>query len=286
MISDSDQGENFELSVFSDVALTQQIGNTFSVAIEERTTVTIESQKSTALGPDELNLILTGNEPINGIGNFLDNSIIGNNGDNILDGREGRDLLEGKGGDDTYIVDNRKDKIVEGKGLGLDTVKSTVSSKLAVNVENLILLGDASIKGIGNNLNNILSGNSGKNKIKGKKGKDIIIGGLGRDVMAGGLGDDTFVFKSINDSGISRKTRDTITDFTVGDLIDISRIDANSSIAGDQTFVFIGPNEFTKAGQVRFDKGLLSVNTDGDLMANFQVKLKGVTELFVDSLVL
>ena len=37
---------------------------------------------------------------------------------------------------------------------------------------------------------------------------------------------------------------------------------------------FIDSNAFTDAGQVRFFKGLLSVNVDDELDADFQVKLK------------
>ena len=95
-----------------------------------------------------------------------------------------------------------------------------------------------------------------------------------------------FIFKQISDSGTTNKTRDKITDFKGGDVIDLLQIDANAFIAGDQAFEFIGAAEFNAAGQLRFADGLLSANTEGDLKVDFQVKLKGVTELFVDSLLL
>ena len=63
-------------------------------------------------------------------------------------------------------------------------------------------------------------------------------------------------------------------------------IDANLGLIGHQSFSFIDSDVFTDAGQVRFFKGLLSVNVDNELDADFQVKLKGVTEFFVESLVL
>src|SRR5690606_25546785 len=58
------------------------------------------------------NLILTGEDNINGTGNELNNSITGNQGHNILDGGKGVDKLIGGKGNDTYIVD----LIVKGKG--------------------------------------------------------------------------------------------------------------------------------------------------------------------------
>ena len=53
---------------------------------------------------------------------------------------------------------------------------------------------------------------------------------------------DTFIFTKLNDSGTDASTRDVITDFQGGgqDLIDLSAIDANGGLAGDQAFSFIG----------------------------------------------
>ena len=149
-----------------------------------------------------------------------------------------------------------------------------------------MLTGGEAIQGIGNSLNNVLVGNAANNKLRGKSGRDTLVGGLGKDSLAGGLDDDTFVFKSIADSGVTSRTRDRITDFQNGDRIDLSLIDANLGLIGHQSFSFVNSDAFTDAGQVRFFKGLLSVNVDDELDADFQVKLKGVTEFFVESLVL
>ena len=78
-----------------------------------------------------------------------------------------------------------------------------------------------------------------------------------------------------------------ITDFTADDTIDLSRIDADPNTTGDQAFVFIGSDRFSAIGQARFtSKGLLSLNTDDDLFADFQVKFKGVNDLPDNSLIL
>ena len=211
---------------------------------------------------------------------------LADNASNILVDRDGFDVLKGRGGDDFYVVKSASIDVVERFGKGIDTVLSSVAVKLSLNVENLVLTGSEAIQGIGNSLNNVLVGNAANNKLKGKSGRDTLVGGLGKDILAGGFDDDTFVFRSIADSGVTSRARDRITDFRVGDRIDLSLIDANLGLGGHQSFSFIGSDAFTDAGQIRFFKGLLSVNVDDELDADFQVKLKGVTEFFVESLVL
>ena len=63
---------------------------------------------------------------------------------------------------------------------------------------NLKLTGKKNIKGIGNNLDNQITGNKGKNLLKGLSGDDILIGGSGKDNLQGGAGDD------IIDGGIGK----------------------------------------------------------------------------------
>lgn len=135
------------------------------------------------------NLMLTGMDALNGTGNALDNAIIGNVTNNILDGAAGADMMVGGAGDDTYIVDNAADVVVENLNEGVDIVLSSVSHGLLTNVENLTLTGTDDINGTGNELDNALIGNSGNNRIDG---------GLGADAMAGGAGNDTYV---VDDAG-------------------------------------------------------------------------------------
>ena len=54
----------------------------------------------------------------------------------------------------------------------------------------------------------------------------------------------------------------------------------------NQTLEFIRTREFTYSGQVRFENRILKTNIFNDSSADFQVRLKGVTELFVDELTL
>ena len=46
-----------------------------------------------------------------------------------------RDLMRGGAGNDTYLVADATDRVVEAAGPGLDTILSTVSRTIAANVE-------------------------------------------------------------------------------------------------------------------------------------------------------
>jgi trimeric autotransporter adhesin len=139
------------------------------------------------------NLTLTGSRNINGTGNGLDNVIRGNAGNNVLDGALGADTMIGCEGDDIYIVDNTGDRITERLNRGTDTVMASISFALrdiSQNLDNLILTGSSDLDGIGNALDNVLTGNSGANRLNGA---------LGADTMIGGYGDDTYVIDSTGD---------------------------------------------------------------------------------------
>jgi len=90
----------------------------------------------------------------------------------------------GRAGNDTYVVDNTLDLVIEALNKGIDTVEAGITYTLGANVENLILTGTSSINGTGNILDNVLIGNSAAN---------ILSGGIGADVMTGGLSDDTYI---------------------------------------------------------------------------------------------
>jgi Ca2+-binding RTX toxin-like protein len=179
------------------------------------------------------------NEDINGQGNDSNNVIIGNRGDNTLSGKGGNDKLSGGAGDDTlsgdsgvdtliggegndiYVIDNTLDAVTENPNEGADLVRSSVTYTLTDNVENLTLIGAAAINGIGNTLNNVLTGNSTANLLDGGRGNDILSGasgndtlsgGLGNDLLTGGAGQDVFRFNSALVANI-----DKINDFVVAE---------------------------------------------------------------------
>lgn len=95
-------------------------------------------------------------------------------------------VLRGGAGDDTYVVSNGGQEIIEDLGGGIDTVLASVNHTLGKNVENLTLTGTGNISGTGNSAANILTGNSGNNVLNGGAGNDILVGGAGNDIFVVG----------------------------------------------------------------------------------------------------
>ncbi|MGF6226643.1 Ca2+-binding RTX toxin-like protein [Inquilinus ginsengisoli] len=224
---------------------------------------------------------LGGNDTLLGFGG--NDSLVGGEGADRLDGGTGADLMSGGDGNDTYVVDNAGDNVNEA-GTGIDLIVSSVTWSLLPDplVENLTLTGAGAISGFGNNLNNtiignladnvlsgglgndVLSGSGGDDDLLGGAGSDSLFGGTGVDVLTGGLGvdlliggadPDSFVFTSVADSPAA--TPDVIGDFVeVGDVdfIDLSAIDANTLVAGNQAFTFVGlafPNDPGELGFIQ-----------------------------------
>ena len=101
--------------------------------------------------------------------------------------------------------------------------------------------------------------------------------------MRGNLGADTFDFNAILESLVGT-SRDIIADFssTQLDKIDLSTIDANSTLVNDQAFAaaILTSGAFTAAGQLRLVGDILSGNTDNNFATSeFEIQLTGVTTL-------
>ena len=109
----------------------------------------------------------------------------------------------------------------------------------------------------------------------------MLIGGAGKDKLTGGVGADTFKFSSSADSTFWNM--DTITDFkhTQGDKIDLSAIDSNANLAGDQGFSLVNTFSADATGQLYFDAKthILYGSTDADSAPEFAITLNGVNTL-------
>jgi VCBS repeat-containing protein len=159
---------------------------------------------------------------------------VGDPGSDLLDGGTGDDSLEGGADDDTYLVDAAGDTVTELAGEGVDTVRSSVSYALGVNVENLTLtqladdFGQITAQaqmGTGNELDNVLIGNDGDNVLYGLAGNDMLDGGRGADTMAGGADDDTYVVDSAQDAvlesaGEGNDTVRSLVSYTLGNTLE------------------------------------------------------------------
>ena len=202
-----------------------------------------------------------------------DDTLNGAGGNDTLNGGTGADAMDGGEGDDRYFIDNAGDTVTDSSGL--DSIYTTVDHSLGADFERLHARSDAGL---------ILTGNGVDNVIVGRGGDDTITGGAGRDVMTGGAGGDTFVFQALSDS-VAGGARDLIKDFVAGvDTLDLSAIDADTGLADDQAFAFIGAGAFTgTAGELQAKafgaNTLVSGDVDGDGKGDFQILLSGSVAL-------
>src|SRR5262249_34097838 len=153
--------------------------------------------------------LLAGAGDISATGNALANMLTGNEGNNTLDGGLGADRMIGGLGDDTYILDNAKDIVIEAAKAGTDIVQSSVNYTLGTNIEDLLMVGAAAV-GIGNAVDNIISGDDAGDKLSGLAGNDTITGGAGSDMIDGGLGNDSLTGGAGNDTYVLSSPLDLV----------------------------------------------------------------------------
>ena len=184
-----------------------------------------------------------------------DLSLTGHGGANLLTGNSGNNTLAGAGGRDGLSG-----------GDGIDVV-------------------------FGGRQVDWLDGGAGTDFLLGGSGNDLLIGGDGRDWMSGGGGVDAFIFRSTAESGVGWTRRDMIFGFDTGrDQIDLSIVDANLWVNGDQAFRYIGGSGFSgqgasSAGEMRGHQSaagnfvLLEMDTNGDGAADMQLAVRGTSYL-------
>ncbi|QIK79129.1 calcium-binding protein [Sphingomonas piscis] len=132
---------------------------------------------------------------------------------------------------------------------------------------------EMSITMYGGNGNDMLVGSTANDVLYGEAGNDTLMGHLGNDELWGGSGADRFIITDF-------KNVSNIKDFEhSSDKIDVGSLDANSKIAGDQAFDFVGGGNFTGiAGQLRVvqtSSATYDVQGDvnGDGVADFLIHL-------------
>jgi Ca2+-binding RTX toxin-like protein len=227
----------------------------------------------------------------NVFGTNFNDSLTGNGANNVFSGLAGNDTLLGGAGNDTLNGGNGNDQLLanhnEGGilngGAGNDTLRAgNGSATLNGGTGNDYLNGGDS---------GVLNGGEGDDLLEaGIQLPSIMNGGAGADILRGSGGatsGGTYDFNAVNDSpaGVGR---DTIVNFFVreagyGEQIDLTDIDANSVLNGNQAFTWIGSNPFMAAGQLRYNTttGILQGSTDGDAAAEFEIQLLGAPALVV-----
>ena len=241
------------------------------------------------------------------IGNSAANVLTSGAGNDMLDGGGGGDRMIGGTGNDTYNVDSTGDRVIELVQGGTDTVLASVSHTLSDHVERLIYEGAGPATLRGNIRNNLIdasaatgvvniSGGDGVDQLKGGSagdtlfggrnadtlfgngGNDRIYGGPGGDKMLGGAGADSFIYDASSVDG----SQDRISGFShaEGDKIGLGSIDANTNVAGNQAFTFIGNSAFSgTAGELHLiidatGRFLAEGDVNGDAIADFAIQFQ------------
>ena len=242
-----------------------------------------------------------GSDGFNGQGG--DDKLYGNGGSDGLSGQDGADLLDGGAGDDRLVGGGQGDHLLGGDG-------------------NDLLIAAFGAQANDDKGHDVLDGGVGDDQLFGDAG-DTLIGGAGRDtlgldlsLMKSGInvnlaaaftgGSVTFasgIYGSTTIASVENYNYLILTDFAdvlqVGatadtifgfqpqqlDQIDLSLIDANTKVAGNQAFTFIGAAAFTAVGQLRVTSegsGFSKVtwvegDTNGDGVADMVIKLGPMT---------
>ena len=199
---------------------------------------------------------------------------------NVLDGGAGDDWLSGGAGNDKLIGGAGNDWASYADAISGVTVNLTFTWAQATGgagtdtltlIENLE--GSANADRLtGSTLANILVGGDGNDTLTGGGGADTLDGGLGRDMLYGGTGADVFVFRAVDESALSEP--DTIADFQLGDVIDLSTIDANgAAVDGDGSFSLSASRTSGMTGELVFMAGHLYGYVDADDTADLHIIL-------------
>ena len=203
---------------------------------------------------------------------------MGSAGNDLLFGGPLAGMLIGGAGNDLYVVTNAGDVVVEDVGGGSDAILAAVGYTLPALSEIEFLSAYTGATGI------VLTGNEFANVIVGGAGSDTVSGGGAADILFGGVGVDIFGFAALSDSTVAAP--DLLADFAAaaGEVIDLSLLDANTGLEGNQAFSFLGSGAFSGvAGQLRQEAAgsntMVLGDVNGDSVADFGIALNGVQTL-------
>lgn len=216
--------------------------------------------------------------------------IFGEDGDDMIQAGAGNDTAFGGAGNDLFIAEAGDGNDVyfgdeSDGGAGTDTLDMTgVSADITVHLgSGPLAKGYASSTDTGNDvLWGIENVNTGF-------GDDTITASNAVNVMDGGAGNDTFVFPTIQAAN-----GDRILGFEPGDKIDLSGIDANAGLTGNQTFTLASGGALTAVGQLAAsfevrdgtEVTVLRGNVSGDDNAEFEIEIEGHHDLTNQNLAL
>ena len=197
-----------------------------------------------------------------------DDTLSGNNGGDVLTGGLGNDKLNGGNGIDLVnYADVATGVTVDLRG---DAASDTDTARRGSETDTLTGIEGA----IGSSANDTFFGDNAANWFQGGGGKDTFTGGSGRDL---------YDYNLTSAAGLGT-SRDVITDFDhLVDDIDLAGIDADTGVAGNQAFRWVGAAALTGAGEVGYytadGNTIIRMSTDADVTAEGEIQLSGIRTL-------
>jgi Ca2+-binding RTX toxin-like protein len=241
-------------------------------------------------------------------------TIFGRGGNDTIEGFAGIDAMYGGSGRDTVrymysddgfridLLSNQTVNLIDGGTEVIHSFENVLGSQ-----GNDRIYGDNSNNNLeGENGNDRIYGRGGNDTLQGENGNDSLFGGAGNDRLIGSVGvdylrgdegSDRFEFRSTNESYATSEFGwfDTIAGFdgagpilalpgasVYNDVIDVSQIDANTHISGNQAFTFLGdlPSSQTVTtpgslwvAEVSGGRTMLYGNTDTNATREFVVEI-------------
>jgi len=207
-------------------------------------------------------------------------SLLGDAGGNVLRGYDGNDFLHGGWGGDTLDGGGGWDWLSYKASGGAVYVDLSTGHGSWSDAEGDLLSGFEGVEG-----------SQGNDTLKGDGGSNRIAGLGGSDMLYGNGGGDAFVYYATSDSATG--ARDKIMDHTEAnasadhDWLDLSAIDANTTVAGNQGFDFADTYEnrdaafgvFRQAGRLAAwrdgDTTMVGGDVDGDGDTDFEIEIVG-----------
>lgn len=229
--------------------------------------------------PASINLGTSGPDTVTG-GPGNDRFLYGLDNNDTIGGGDGNDLLNGGPGGD----------ILDG-GVGNDTASYAFALKTGTNLGVTVSLDGTLVKtgeAVGDTLIAIenLTGSAFNDKLKGNTVANQLYGMKGADVLTGGGAADKFIYKFVAES--AGTNIDKIMDFSKaqGDKIDVSLVDANSTLAGNQSFTSLisATATFSKPGQYRlkhFNAGTVAGIPGAGWKVDFNINTTSTAEMTI-----
>lgn len=214
-----------------------------------------------------------------------DDRLAGNAGADLIDGGAGHDRIAGGSGDDVIFGGTGDDLFLAGLDLMLDMA---IATALGVSPEEAQTTGDGDDILHGEEGNDTYDASAARQSVTidldqgtaegaeighdrlfdienatGGAGDDTLMASNVVNIMTGGAGQDVFVFRSVQSLSNSGRGSDVITDFAVGDRIDLSQL--AETLGG---FRFLGegevPDDLSRDEQKALIKLYKRLADDGD----------------------